>query len=233
MAERQANPTVQASSMDRYLQQAGCSSDASIGDVSENVGAAERQHREDEQASDGSKRSADDECNVTPATLAAGAGDGAAVGASGKRLKVQHSRALTEDEKAQRRREGNRKAAQRLRQRRMETVAKLEEEVAKLEQERLVYLNHMYQLAASARSVVEENRALRARLGVTAASPAQTVAKPPLPVPAKHASPLPGHVSSPPLPSMASVNSACMDFEAVRRELFSNSGAAVWPGPGL
>jgi uncharacterized protein YlxW (UPF0749 family) len=71
-----------------------------------------------------------------------------------------------------RRREGNRKAAQRLRQRRMETVAKLEEEVAKLEQERLVYLNHMYQLAASARSVVEENRALRARLEVLAAGPA-------------------------------------------------------------
>lgn len=62
-------------------------------------------------------------------------------------------------------------------------------------------------------------------------------AKPPLPVPAKHAPPLPtpltpaGHGSPPPLPSMASVNSACMDFEAVRRELFSNSGAAVWPGP--
>ena len=54
----------------------------------------------------------------------------------------------------------------------METVAKLEEEVAKLEQERLVYLNHMYQLAASARSVVEENRALRARLELIAASPA-------------------------------------------------------------
>ena len=53
----------------------------------------------------------------------------------------------------------------------METVAKLEEEVAKLEQERLVYLNHMYQLAASARSVVEENRALRARLELIAASP--------------------------------------------------------------
>lgn len=54
----------------------------------------------------------------------------------------------------------------------METVAKLEEEVVKLEQERLVYLNHMYQLAASARSVVEENRALRARLEVLAAGPA-------------------------------------------------------------
>ncbi len=225
----------------------------------------------------------------------------------------------------------------------METVAKLEEEVAKLEQERLVYLNHMYQLAASARSVVEENRALRARLEVLAAGPAaplvrgaarrrplllgrplsyylyqlaclmrqsQTLfsqphgacllnvytllctpvlmvmqqppqaqqlptltrgdaghflgmhlnelalhpclqllcmrlhwqaplrrmlpqANLPMPATSKHAaSPPPPHAPAPQLPSMASVNSACMDFEAVRRELFSSSnGAAVWPGP--
>ena len=62
------------------------------------------------------------------------------------------------------RREGNRKAAQRLRQRRMETVSNLQGEIARLEQERLVYLNHIYQLAASARSVVGENKLLRARL---------------------------------------------------------------------
>jgi hypothetical protein len=62
------------------------------------------------------------------------------------------------------RREGNRKAAQRLRQRRMETVSNLQGEIARLEQERLVYLNHIYQLAASARSVVSENKALRGRL---------------------------------------------------------------------
>lgn len=62
------------------------------------------------------------------------------------------------------RREGNRKAAQRLRQRRMETVSNLQEEIARLEQERLVYLNHIYQLAASGRSVVSENKMLRARL---------------------------------------------------------------------
>ncbi len=61
-------------------------------------------------------------------------------------------------------------------------------------------------------------------------------AKPPLPVPAKHTTPSPPpQAPQPILPSMGSVNSAvnsaCMDFEAVRRELFSNSGAAVWPGP--
>ena len=39
-----------------------------------------------------------------------------------------------------------------------------------------MYLNHMYQLAASARSVVEENRALRARLELLAAGPAPPVA---------------------------------------------------------
>lgn len=62
------------------------------------------------------------------------------------------------------RREGNRKAAQRLRQRRMETVSNLQGEIARLEQERLVYLNHIYQLAASARSVVSENKMLRTHL---------------------------------------------------------------------
>ena len=60
--------------------------------------------RPEPQASDGSKRSADDQCNVTPGAQPAGGSDaGAAVGANGKRLKVQHSRALTDDEKAQRR----------------------------------------------------------------------------------------------------------------------------------
>ncbi len=62
------------------------------------------------------------------------------------------------------RREGNRRAAQRLRQRRMETVSRLQAEINRLEQERLVYLNHIYQLAASARSVVAENKELRGRL---------------------------------------------------------------------
>lgn len=65
-----------------------------------------------------------------------------------------------------RRREGNRRAAQRLRQRRTETVSRLQAEINRLEQERLVYLNHIYQLAASARSVVAENKALRGRLDV-------------------------------------------------------------------
>ena len=65
---------------------------------------------------------------------------------------------------AMRRREGNRRAAQRLRQRRMETVSRLQAEINRLEQERLVYLNHIYQLAASARSVVAENKELRGRL---------------------------------------------------------------------
>lgn len=46
----------------------------------------------------------------------------------------------------------------------METVSNLQEEIARLEQERLVYLNHIYQLAASGRSVVSENKMLRARL---------------------------------------------------------------------
>jgi len=58
------------------------------------------------QASDGSKRSVDDECNVAPGAPADGEA-AAAAGANGKRLKVQHSRALTEDEKAQRRRAGS------------------------------------------------------------------------------------------------------------------------------
>ena len=46
----------------------------------------------------------------------------------------------------------------------METVSKLQGEISRLEQERLVYLNHIYQLAASARSVVAENKDLRGRL---------------------------------------------------------------------
>lgn len=57
------------------------------------------------QASDGSKRSVDDECNVAAGAPADSEAAGAA-GANGKRIKVQHSRALTEDEKAQRRRAG-------------------------------------------------------------------------------------------------------------------------------
>lgn len=69
------------------------------------------------------------------------------------------------------RREGNRRAAQRLRQRRMETVSNLQAEISRLEQERLLYLNHIYQLAASARSVVDENKALRSRLDALQQTP--------------------------------------------------------------
>ena len=46
----------------------------------------------------------------------------------------------------------------------METVSNLQEEIARLEQERRVYRNHIYQRAASGRSVVSENKVLRARL---------------------------------------------------------------------
>ena len=40
-------------------------------------------------------------------------------------------------------------------------------EYLRLLQERTVYLNHIYQLAASARSVVAENKMLRMRLEAT------------------------------------------------------------------
>ena len=40
-------------------------------------------------------------------------------------------------------------------------------EYLRLLQERTVYLNHIYQLAASARSVVAENKMLRLRLEAT------------------------------------------------------------------
>ncbi len=40
---------VSTRSMEQYLQQAGCSSDASVEDISENVGADGRGVREDEQ----------------------------------------------------------------------------------------------------------------------------------------------------------------------------------------
>jgi len=88
------------------------------------------------------------------------------------------------------RREGNRRAAQRLRQRRMETVSRLQAEINRLEQERLVYLNHIYQLAASARSVVAENKALRGRLDVLqSGTPALVSEFPRCKLVAKHWSP--------------------------------------------
>jgi Basic region leucine zipper len=62
------------------------------------------------------------------------------------------------------RREGNRRAAQRLRARRVATVAELKEHILALESEKQAFMDDLSQLATSCQLVVEENQWLRSRL---------------------------------------------------------------------
>ncbi len=62
------------------------------------------------------------------------------------------------------RREGNRRAAQRLRARRVATVAELKDQIVVLEYEKQAFMEDLSQLATSCQLVVEENQWLRSRL---------------------------------------------------------------------
>ncbi|CAL8466573.1 g6109 [Coccomyxa elongata] len=213
-----------------------CSSDASIG-----VGyshSANARHASDEaeelneQTSRGSKRSAD----VLDVLLQEDLQDDRDTSDDTKRAKCMDTRMLSHEEKLERRREGNRRAAQRLRQRRMETVSRLQAEINRLEQERLVYLNHIYQLAASARSVVAENKELRGRLEAFQSGSSALAAEAVLP----RAAGGKGAAAAAALLSRggkaggngsSSAATSRMDFDAVRRELFVPADTPVWPFP--
>lgn len=146
-----------------------------------------------------------------------------------KRARSLSGRILSHEEKLERRREGNRRAAQRLRQRRMETVSNLQAEIDRLEQERMVYLNHIYQLAASARSVVAENKMLRLRLEASKKSAAT------LTVDAIPAAPAAAQMLAQPPSAKANAATSRMDFDAVCRTLFQADaqGGASWPLTGI
>ncbi|KAK9916863.1 hypothetical protein WJX75_008095 [Coccomyxa subellipsoidea] len=210
-----------------------CSSDASIG-----VGyshSASARHASDEaeelneETSRGSKRSAEALDRLLREDR--GTSDDA------KRPKCMDARMLSHEEKLERRREGNRRAAQRLRQRRMETVSKLQGEISRLEQERLVYLNHIYQLAASARSVVAENKDLRGRLealqsGTSALAPEAALPRATGKSAAVAAALLSrGGGNAKAGGGSSSAATSRMDFDAVRRGLFVPADSPVWPFP--
>ncbi|BDA41146.1 hypothetical protein COCOBI_01-8010 [Coccomyxa sp. Obi] len=213
-----------------------CSSDASIG-----VGyshSANARHASDEaeelneQTSRGSKRSAD----VLDVLLQEDLQEDRDTSDDAKRVKCMDTRLLSHEEKLERRREGNRRAAQRLRQRRMETVSRLQGEINRLEQERLVYLNHIYQLAASARSVVAENKELRGRLEAFqsgSSAPAADAAVLPRMPGGKAAAAAAALLSRGAKTGGGSSSAATsrMDFDAVRRELFVPADTPVWPFP--
>eukprot|EP00884_Botryococcus_braunii_P010551 jgi/Botrbrau1/19498/Bobra.0671s0001.1 len=84
-------------------------------------------------------------------------------GTSTKRTKG-HRKVMSAEERIERRREGNRRAAQRLRARRVATVAELKEHIMALESEKQAFMDDLSQLASSCQLVVEENQWLRSRL---------------------------------------------------------------------
>ncbi|CAL5227321.1 g10261 [Coccomyxa viridis] len=200
-----------------------CSSDASIAVGYSHSGEGGSYEAEDllDQTSVGSKRAAD--------TLGTDGGAFLEDMDEAKRPRSLSGHVLSHEEKLERRREGNRRAAQRLRQRRMETVSNLQAEIDRLEQERMVYLSHIYQLAASARSVVAENKMLRMRLEASKKG-AATLTVDNIPA-AKTAAQMLAQ------PESAKGNAATsrMDFDAVCRSLFKPEAqnTASWPLTGM